>query len=218
MISSVYCVEVSGACNYDTVCQWCPMYNRPRSRKRGLMNDATVERALHWVGKLPRHGETLHLHNFGEPLLHPKFDEIALKFSKLSQVSFSTNGVLQDEKWADRLAKVPWQWISLSPWDPAAVQRAAKLLSERGIRIMAPPGVTHNWAGQAQDGPFVSLIRGCPYLSKQLCVIRWDGSLATCCISDRDEDTIGHVNSEPDDVYTRGYSLCETCHHARGAK
>lgn len=213
MINSIYAIEISGACNLEATCSWCPMHNRPRSRKRGLMSEETIERALHWVSKLRQNYEVLHLHDFGEPLLHPKFDEIALRFAKLQPISMSTNGVLLDEKWADRLAKVPWAWISISPWDKEAMFRASKLLTERGVRVMYPPGITHDWAGQAAPIAEKISAEGCPYLNKQMAVIRWDGSLATCCISDREEDTIGHVTQEPEEVSVRGYSICETCHH-----
>lgn len=217
MINAVYAVEISGACNLEGTCAWCPMYNRPRSRKRGLMSDETVERALYWVKRLRQNGEVLHLHNFGEPLLHPRFDEIALQFSKLMPISVSTNGVLVTEEWAKRLGKVPWWSIGVSPWDKDAQVRASALLTAENIRVVHPPGVTHNWAGQATEGNHVTLFKGCHYLAQSKCVIRWDGTLATCCISDRDEDGIGHVRDEPEAVDVRSYSLCDTCHHAKGA-
>lgn len=216
-IEQIYSVEISGVCNLEATCKWCPMHNRPRSRKRGLMSDETIERALHWVKKLRHNGEVLHLHNFGEPLLHPRFDEIALAFSKLMPISVSTNGVLVTEAWARRLGKVPWWSIGISPWDKDAQIRASELLTAQNIRVMYPPGVTHNWAGQAIVGDKVSMFRGCHYLQHKKGVIRWDGSLATCCISDREEDVIGHVSAEPEAVDVRSYSLCDTCHHARGA-
>lgn len=175
------------------------------------MQPATVTAALKLVARLDK-VETLALHNFGEPLLHPKFDEIALEFSKLTAVTVSTNAVLLDEAWADRLAKVPWAWISLSPWDKRSVARAARLLTERSIIIAEPPGITHNWAGQAQ-GPSGRIFKGCPFLNEAKAVIRWDGELASCCISDRDTDKLGSIF---DDVtpLMRSYSLCTNCHHA----
>lgn len=211
--TTVFAVEISGACNLESFCSWCPMHNRPRSRKRGLMDDATVKRSLYWVNKLPRK-EFLHLHNFGEPLLHPKFDEIALEFSKLNHVTFSTNAVFLDEKWADRLAKIPWAWISVSPWKPEAVDPAIKLLTERNIPIARPPGITHNWAGQSVIGPTGKIFNNCPFLIEAKPVIRWNGDLVSCCISDREEDAIGHINREPEEIKIRGYDICAGCHHA----
>ena len=211
-IRKVFAVEVSGACNLEATCSWCPMHQRPRSRKRGLMSDATVTRALHWVERLEK-CDALALHNFGEPLLHPKFDEIALAFSRLTPITVSTNAVLLDERWADRLSRIPWAWISISPWSPEHLVKAVALLKARGIDYMLPPGVTHNFAGQA-IGPTKKLFKGCANLNEGKAVIRWDGSLASCCISDREEDSLGNVAQEPNDVRMRSYSLCATCHHA----
>lgn len=188
------------------------MFSRPRNRKRGLMSNDTVKRALRWVDKLGK-VDALALHNFGEPLVHPRFDLIAAEFARLTPVTMSTNAVFLDERWADKLAKVSWSWISLSPWDIPKRDRAAKLLAERGIPTMQPEGVTHNWAGQSQ-GPASKLFRGCPFLDEGKAVIRWDGSVTSCCVTDREEDVVGHIRKEPSQVFLRGYSLCADCHHA----
>ncbi len=214
-IRSVYAVEISGVCNLESQCAHCPMYTGDgsrRNRKRGLMSKETYKRALYWVEKLDK-PDALALHNFGEPLIHKHFDEWALEFSKLAPVTMSTNAVFLDERWADRLAKVPWAWISLSPWDLKARDRAAKLLLERGIQHSFPEGITHNWAGQAR-GPSDVLFKGCPFLDKGKSVIRWDGSVTSCCITDREEDSVGTVRQEPHNVFVKGYDICSSCHHA----
>lgn len=213
-VKKIFAVEVSGACNLDTFCQWCPMYARPRSRKRGIMSDETFKRALYWVEKLPK-VELLALHNFGEPLLHPKFDEIAKEFSRVTKVTMSTNAVLLDEKWADRLSRVDWEYITISNWKSESAAKAAALLKERGVRMMFPAGVTHNWAGQSSVGPGGKLFFGCHFLEKATPVIRWDGSLVSCCVTDREEDSIGTVFEDVEKIEMRGYSLCASCHHAR---
>lgn len=187
------------------------MHNRPRSRARGLMDRDTIKRSLYWVEKLEK-PEVLSLHVFGEPLLHPRFDEIALEFSKLAPVTMSTNAVLLDEEWADRLAKIPWSWISISPWDKKAMHRASKLLHERGVTTRYPPGETHDWAGQAGSHREYADVILCEFLAEQKAVIRWNGDIATCCVSDRQEDVIGRIVQEPSEVFLRTYSLCEKCH------
>lgn len=212
-IAKVYAVEVSGACNLESKCDFCPMHNRPRSRKRGLMNDDIVSQSIRFIEKTEKI-DVLALHVFGEPLLHPKFDTIAELFSKVTAITMSTNGVLLDEKWADRLAKVNWSWISVSPWDLPAKERATALLVERDIKVQHPPGVTHNWAGQSEAGPKETLFNGCPFLVDRKGVIRWNGDIASCCITDREGDEIGTIYQEPSEVLMRGYSLCATCHHA----
>lgn len=213
-IRKIYGVEIAGACNLESTCSWCPMHNRPRSRKRGLMDDKVLERALHWVKTLGS-TDALALHNFGEPLLHPKFDTIALEFSKLAPITMSTNGVLLDDQWANRLAKVPWAWITISPWDKPAMFRAGELLKARGVKFEYQSyGVTHNFAGQAIAGPTKKIFKGCDFLRDRSAVIRWNGDLASCCISDREEDKLGTVFEEPESGRMHRYSICETCHHA----
>lgn len=211
--SLVYAIEVSGVCNLESHCVWCPMHNRPRSRKRGIMDDATIDRCIDWVNKLGI-GDVLALHNFGEPLLHPKFDSIAKRFSDLVPVTMSTNGVALDEEWADRLAKIPWAWISVSPWKKDAQERAIRLLEERGIKTTRPPGITHNWAGQAGVGPDQKIFLGCHFLQQGKAIIHWDGRVATCCIADFEGSTWGTVFQDPEEIDLRGYSICSSCHHA----
>jgi len=126
----------------------------------------------------------------------------------------STNGVLLDEAWADRLAKIPWAWISVSPWDKKAQDRASALLWKRKINVSHPPGVEHSWAGQV-IGQNKTMFKGCSFLNEGRFVIRWNGDLASCCISDREEDKIGHVDNM-EGVTMRAYSICDTCHHAKG--
>lgn len=208
----VFAVEVSGVCNLESFCAWCPMHNRPRVRTRGLMDDAVLELAKSWVGKLQK-VDALALHGFGEPLLHPRFVDISKQFAALTPITVSTNGVLLDEKWADELAKIDWAWISVSPWKKEAQEKAIKLLSERGIRTAKPPGVTHNWAGQTSLGSMRKLFNSCPFLEVGKVVIRWNGDITTCCVTDRPEDVIGHVKQEPRDIEIRGYDICKGCHH-----
>lgn len=211
VVNKVHSIEVSGVCNLDNYCVWCPMYNRPRSRPRGLMDDNTVARALHWVEKLGT-PDSLALHLFGEPLLHKRFFDIAERFRQLVPVNFSTNAMLIDEKKADEIAKYKWDWISVSPWNPERKRRAIALLNERNIRTVEPKGITHDWAGQS-DGRKIPLFASCPFLSQGKVSIRWNGDVTTCCITDRVEDVCGTVFQEPEEVKLRSYSICKTCHH-----
>lgn len=188
------------------------MHAKPRNRARGLMDSKTLVRAIKWVEKIGA-TDPLALHVFGEPLIHPDFHTISLMFSKLANVTMSTNAVLLDEKWADKLALVPWAWISLSNWKPESVEKAANLLVPRGIKVLFPPGVTHDWAGQS-EGPKKKLFKGCHFLREGTGVIRWNGDIASCCITDREQDVIGHVDLEPEEVTMRDYDLCGSCHHA----
>lgn len=213
-INKIYAVEIAGACNLERVCTWCPMHTKPRNRPRGIMKEETFRQALKWVERNPI--ESLALHVFGEPLMHPKFDEYAAEFAKLTKVNVSTNGVLLDERWADRLAKIPWDHISVSPWDAKAKDRAVTLLMDRGIKVCLPQGASHDWAGQAQTGPdSLTLSIGCPFLIEHKAVIWWNGKLASCCITDREQDYLGDIFEDFDKPQMRSYDICVNCHHGR---
>lgn len=210
---SVYAIEVSGVCNLESHCSWCPMYSKPRNRARGLMGLETVTKCMDWIDKIGS-SSPLALHNFGEPLIHPEFDSIALNFSRVAPITVSTNAVLLDERWADRLAKIKWEWISISTWKRDAVDRAVRLLNERDIPFKVPPGVTHNWAGQS-EGPSTKLFKGCHFLDEGKATIRWNGDVTTCCITDRVEDVKGTVMQAPSEVVLdENVGLCKGCHHA----
>jgi hypothetical protein len=174
------------------------------------MSDETLERAVHWVKKVGIN-DVLALHVFGEPLLHPRFVEFAKRFVEHCPITMSTNGILLDYEMAKKLAQIPWAWISVSPWDEAAKQNALVHLSSVGICTMEPQGAIHDWAGQA-SGPKATHSTSCPFLNHGRAVIRWDGSVASCCISDRLEDAVGHVRTEPEQVSLKAYSICEGCH------
>lgn len=214
-VSKVYAVEVSGACNLERTCTWCPMNRRPRYRSRGIMSDATVDRAVHWVKKVGIN-DVLALHVFGEPLLHPRFVEIAKRFVEHCPITMSTNGLLVTPEVARELATLPWAWISVSPWDKVAQENAVAMLGNVGIATMEPQGATHNWAGQSATGTPREPKHKCHFLAWNMAVIRWDGSVASCCISDREEDSIGTVEQEPEEVDVHGYDICKTCHLGGG--
>lgn len=190
---------------------------KPRYRTRGLMTEETFSNVLKWVKAFPPK-DILALHVFGEPLLHPKFDLYALELSKLCMVTFSTNATYLNESWADRLSQIPFEWISVSNWDKSAKERAAGLLIQRNIPVRYPPNdPTHDWASQSSGGPHkVKMEYGCEFLREGKAVIRWNGDIATCCISDRAEDVWGNVSMEPGSVSIGSYDLCEKCHLNKG--
>lgn len=214
-IRHIYALEISGACNLESHCTWCTMSKRPRYRKRGLMTRETFERAKIWIKALPPKN-VLACHVFGEPLLHPDFDVYASELEKICPITFSTNATYLNESWADRIAKINWEWVSISNWDPPAKERAAGLLIQRGVRIQYPPNEpTHDWAGQSPTGPHgQKLFRGCEFLNTGAAVIRWSGDLASCCVADSAESSIGHIDQDLGTVFVREYEMCKGCHHA----
>lgn len=171
-----------------------------------------MKRSLYWVEKLHK-VDALSLHSLGEPLLHKDFLGIAKRFSDITFITMSTNALLIDEKMADEIAKIPWSWISISPWKKEAADRAFSLLTQRGIRCTLPPGVTHNFAGTA-EGPSYKIFNKCDFLNGGKAVIRHNGDIVSCCITDRSGDEWGTVFQEPEDVKLKAYDLCKSCHHS----
>lgn len=212
--SSVYAVEISGICNLTRHCVWCPMetLTKRKHRPRGIMTEETLRKVIGWIGKLDnRTHDPLFLHGFGEPLLHPEFEKFASELSRLSRISFSTNCTCLDEQRADRLAKLDWAWISLSPWVQEDLGRASVLLRERNIAVAVAGKDLHNWAGQVEL-PNVKKRFTCSFAEGEI-VIRWDGTIVNCCITDRAEDAIGTVDQDPSEICLREYDICRTCHH-----
>lgn len=214
-VTKIYAVEISGACNLTSTCSWCPMYtgdSRVINRPRGFMTEEVLERALYWVRSLEK-PDALALHVFGEPLLHKNFIPFAKKFSEITPITMSTNGLLIDDEKAKELSQVKWSWISVSPWDEVAKARSIEALSKNGIATMMPSGVLHNWGGQSVTGGEIPSTGYCGFLQDGLAVIRWNGDIASCCISDQQDAVIGHVNDEPGTVKQKYHSTCEKCHH-----
>lgn len=91
-------LELTNRCNLR--CTFCPTGNGRMERARGLMDPVVFRRAL--AGARPL--EYVLLFQWGEPLLHPRFAELA----RLARVAgartfLTTNGTLLDERRVDML-------------------------------------------------------------------------------------------------------------------
>lgn len=161
--------------------------------------------------------EPLHVHLFGEPLLHPEFVEmvswIQTRFD--AKLSFSTNCILLNSDWANKLMAVKWDWITLSPHSPKDVAKAAIALQARGIKALHQGGPDHNWAGQVDH--VVKWKMPCEFARFGKVVVRWNGDVALCCITDNEKGMIGTVWD--DDLLEREhkeFELCNNCHLTYG--
>lgn len=86
-------LELASACNLH--CTFCPTGNGLLARHRGLMPEATFQRALAGAGRL----EFVLLFQWGEPLLHPRFVDLALAArAHGARTLVTTNGTLLDER------------------------------------------------------------------------------------------------------------------------
>lgn len=212
MIPKLYAIEVSGVCNM--ACDYCP-YSK-QQRARGLMTWKTVDRIV----ELLRSGDVtahvpLFLHLFGEPLLHPDFFDMAAKIkSSWPAISFSTNCLALDYVAAEKISRLGVSWVTVSQHAPMAAAFATTLLKSRGVRVAEQAGPDHSWAGQVErandwSGP-------CEFERDNMVVVRWNGDVATCCITDSAAGLVGSVYSKKILFgQLKPFSLCSTCHLKR---
>lgn len=212
MLKTIYAIEISGICNLQ--CSYCPYGLHQRAR--GLMDRNTLERVVDLIssGTLQA-GSPLHLHLFGEPLLHPQFLAMARRIKEVAtRISFSTNGTKIDYRVAQRMAEVGFAYVTVSPHDKQTALKAAYLLRARGVRTNIHPGPDHNWGGQVDHK--VKWWNGCEFCQDLKVVVRWNGDVAVCCISDGPEAVIGTVWDEDlKDREHKEIELCKTCHLKR---
>lgn len=212
MIKEIYAIEISGECNLS--CPYCP-YHLP-NRKRGLMDWETLFTTLRWIGsgKL-KASDPLFLHLFGEPLLHPRFYEMAEEIKKTCpNISFSTNGTLINRGISDRLSIIGFDWITVSPHKPKVGKKAFYLLKSSGNEVRMHDGPDHDWAGQVENKAEWS--DSCQFENKGRVVVRWNGDVASCCISDVQDGVISNVWDKNLLTKENGPTrLCYSCHLER---
>lgn len=212
MIEKIYAIEISGICNLS--CSYCPYHKG--GRKRGLMTWDTLNRTLEWFQfGILQPDSVVHLHLFGEPMMHPSFESIVEKVrSIVPRVSFSINGTNLNYKRAKRLAEIDIAWITVSPHDGTMATSAYYLLRAAGNNVLMHGGPDHSWGGQI-DHP-VKWQGICEFELEQKAVVRWNGDVAVCCITDNHQGVIGTVWDE--DLPEKDIAeipLCQTCHLKR---
>lgn len=221
----IYSVEISNLCNLT--CSYCP--HPSQKRDKGMMSFSTfvdvIELAIQCEQNL------LHLHNFGEPLLHvelPKFINYAK--SRGIRCSFYTNGLLLNESLAKKLYRAGLREIYLSEHIEGQKKRIQKMLEEIAIPLSivetynphADP--QHNWAGQVTFNNYPSSIQNeikpCIFERKKAIVVLWDGQINTCCIDINGTGIIGSVKDfigENKLIYNfKPIALCQSCNLMRG--
>lgn len=99
-------IEISNICNLQ--CSFCPAVER----KKGMMSVEGFEAILTQVAPL---AEQVCLHLMGEPLLHPKIDEIVdICEAKGVKIFLVSNGVLLKEKSINTLLRNPFRQVNFS--------------------------------------------------------------------------------------------------------
>lgn len=114
-------LELANACNLR--CTFCPTGNGRMQRPPGLMREETFRRALAGAGPL----EFALLFQWGEPLLHPRFLELALAArAHGARTLVTTNGTLLDARRVAALLEAGVERVTLSVDGDAATHEAVR--------------------------------------------------------------------------------------------
>lgn len=118
-------LDITGACN--AACPFCSRKHMPLHRRQGYMEQELFNRIIHEAAGIGI--RTLRLYSTGEPLLHPRFDEmVATALAAGLRVVVSTNAQLLDRH-IQSLMKVDVLQYSIDGWDKASYERLRKGLS-----------------------------------------------------------------------------------------
>jgi len=112
-------VEVASVCNLR--CFFCPTgdvkLTKETGKFRGLMELELFRKLIADIDALPTPVKALHLHKDGEPLMHPKFCDMALearRSSNIERIETLTNGVLLNPELNRRLVDTGIDRIKIS--------------------------------------------------------------------------------------------------------
>jgi MoaA/NifB/PqqE/SkfB family radical SAM enzyme len=114
-------LELTNRCNLR--CTFCPTGNGRLERPRGFMDERLFRRALAGAGPL----EFVLLFQWGEPLLHPRFFELArLARSRGARTLVTTNATLLDERRVRRLLDAGLDRVTVSVDGDATTHEAVR--------------------------------------------------------------------------------------------
>ena len=133
----------------------------------------------------------IYLHNFGEPLLHPKL-ELFIKTATRNGIecSFYTNGLLLDSSRIDSLYEAGLRTISISNHIKGTSEKVLEEMKKSkyslNIEEIYEPVFIHNWCGQIQyDGcTHICSVASepCIFEKQDAFVVLWNGNISSCCI------------------------------------
>jgi sulfatase maturation enzyme AslB (radical SAM superfamily) len=114
-------LELTNRCNLR--CTFCPTGNGRLARPRGFMDPALFRRALEGAGRL----EFVLLFQWGEPLLHPRFFDLAREAAdRGTRTLVTTNGTLLDDRRIARLLEARLDRVTVSVDGDAATHEAVR--------------------------------------------------------------------------------------------
>ena len=114
-------LELTNHCNLK--CSFCPTGNGLMVRVRGFMDPDVFERALATAGPL----EFVLLFQWGEPLLHPQWAELAARArARGARTLITTNGTLLDRRRVDALLDAGLDRVTISVDGDAETHEAVR--------------------------------------------------------------------------------------------
>lgn len=216
----IYQLEISNICSLT--CGYCPHPNQ--RRPKGMMSFDTFKKCVEFYRTHSR-TRPLHLHHFGEPILHPQLVEfVAHAASRDVETIFFTNGLL-----AKKTPAGPEYWKELADAGLRRVNFSSHNLAEKEFRAIAEPYVKvervydprrnrrGTWAGQTGE-PEVPVAEPCFFERRNAFVVLWNGDLARCCLDPEGRDSPGTI----DDLLAgmefkfAPFLLCDSCASLRG--
>lgn len=215
----IYQIELCNVCSL--ACPYCP--HPHQKRRRGMMDAQTFDKCLTLQLRTARR-RPLHLHNFGEPTLHPDLPRFIRRATERGvECIFFTNGM------QNRHTPVaPDYWRELSAAGLRRVNFSAHLLAEEAFRALAgqhlrvervftpSPATLGTWAGQVGK-PSIPDPRPCFFARHDAFVVLWNGNISRCCLDVEGTDSPGHIDEILDGrpFSFRPIQLCGGCDSLR---
>ena len=215
-IRAIHQIEMTSRCNLR--CRYCVHPTMPRPKID--MDEATYTRALDLASMcVSLYGQDeLNLAGIGESTLHPHFVEWVHRARKAVgpdvKLVITTNGILITDEMAQALLPArPAFFVSLHR--PEKAGPAVEILRRHNmlIGVSADPSIAAvDWAGQVKWHVSVQKGEPCKWVKGGWGFVMADGRISACSFDGSGEGVIGHVNDALQDVRTKPYGLCKTCH------
>ena len=181
--------------------------------------------------------QTLELHHFGEPLLHPELDKVVSMVSKAGiNPIVGTNGLLLSKQLAGKLKDSGLktfhiQWNRFKPFQQCL--DSAKLGIDTLVIVLSknaehPPEtlITSKQISELQKSGariYIKRLRDfdgqesflekkdCVWLKEDWKVMLWDGRLVTCCHDYNGEAVVGQIEAEGSIKPNIPFKKCKNC-------
>ena len=190
------------------------------------MSESIFEKSIELLIKCGQ--QNAYLHNFGEPLLHPKLSSfIKYATERGVECNFFTNGILLNPSILSKLIEAGLKRICISEHSTDEYKRVSQIIQEYSFPIFISSffnpieSGTHTWANQVlkiHNGNNINPLP-CIFERQNAFVILWDGKISVCCIDVDGISNIGTVDDyllESKNYKFQQISICSECNLMRG--